>query len=192
MNARVFRRNVILVMCIYLILVVIGAVIRVVVSSPESLVYGAFKDLLPLAIAIPAAWLGYCFQRRQAYLKDVRDLWSKLVIAAQEAIQYTHLQNPPQSEFAKVQKNLSIVIEEVLGVFLNLGQAENTIGLFPFEGTKNIQKVISALGFGGVATPSNCLEARAQIIQDWKKLRTHFLSECARGEPIKPDSPYLR
>jgi len=192
MNASRFRLNALLVICVYVLLIATGISLRILFPGEKSLEYATFKDLVPLAFAIPAAWLGYCFQRRQAYLKDVRDLWSKLIAATQEAIQYTHLPNPPQSEFAKVQKSLSIAIEELRGVFLNIGQNEGGIGLFPFESIKQIHKIVSSLGFGEAATVVNAKQARAEIIENWKKLREHFLSECARGVPIKPDSPFLK
>jgi hypothetical protein len=57
-------------------------------------VYATYKDLLPLLIAIPAAWLGYCFQRRTSYLAALRTLWENLIPAVQQAIHYTHLAQP--------------------------------------------------------------------------------------------------
>lgn len=192
MNANQFRSNALLVILVYALLVAIGILLRVWFPAEHSLEYATFKDLVPLAIAIPAAWLGYCLQRRQAYLRDVRDLWSKLIASTQDAIQYTHLLKPSQSEFSKTQKSLSVAIEELRGVFLNIGQSGGDVGLFPFESIKNIQKAISSLRFGEAVTPEKAAQARGEIIKNWKKLREHFLSECARGVPIKPDSPFLQ
>ena len=192
MNARAFRRNILTVIAFYA-LVVTGLVLARSLDTKEyEHVYSTLKDAVPLLIATPAAWLGYCLQRRQAYLKDVRELWSKLVLAVQEAIQYTHLVNPPQVEFAKVNRSLSVAIEELRAVFANIGEREREVGLFPFEKIKKIQSTISKLGFGVAVTPDLARNARAEIIGNWKLLRSHFLSELERGVPVNPDSPFLK
>ena len=101
MNQRAFRRNVIFVIALYMSAIIAGIWLKLLDPyNNEAPAYSTFKDLIPLLIAIPAAWLGYCFQRRQAYLKDVRELWSKLVASVQDAIQYTHLPAPEHSRVA--------------------------------------------------------------------------------------------
>ena len=192
MNARTFRLNVLAVIVFYAIVMSALVLARQLDTKVYEHTYNTLKDAIPLLIAIPAAWLGYCLQRRQSYLKDVRDLWSKLVPAVQEAIQYTHLLNPPQADFAKVSKGLSVVIEELRAVFANVGERQEEAGLFPFERIKNIQSTISKLGFGEGVTPEMARAARAEIVGTWKLLRVHFLSELERGVPAKPDNPYLK
>lgn len=158
----------------------------------KSIEYNTLRDLIPLIIAIPAAWLAYSFQRRQSYLKDIRELYSHMVGATQDAIQYTHLEHPYQSDFGRVQKLLSTTIEEVRAVFINLGQTEEHVGLFPFEGIKAIIEALNELGFGDHITPEARRTARCKIICEWKKVRKHFLSECARGIPVNPQSRFLK
>ena len=192
MTASRFRSNVLGVICVYVLMLTAGILLRVWFPGKDAPEYTTFKDLVPLAIAIPAAWLGYCFQRRQAFIKDVRDLWSKLVNATQEAVQYTHIQTPSQSEFAKVQKTLSVAIEEVRGVFTNIGESEENIGYFPFDGIKDIQRIISSLYFGEAVSIEKSTASRAEIIAKWKELRKKFLADCARGAPMRPDNRYLQ
>ena len=192
MNARTFRRNVLVVIAFYAMVTIALALTRQLDIRQHEHAYNTLKDAIPLLIAIPAAWLGYCLQRRQAYLKDVRDLWSKLVPTVQEAIQYTHLPNPPQAEFAKVSKGLSVAIEELRAVFANVGEREGEAGLYPFEKVKTIQSTVAKLGFGESVTPELARRARAEIVGTWKLLRDHFLSELERGVPAKPDSPFLK
>jgi len=192
MNARTFRRNVLTVIAFYALVTTALVLARQLDATKHEHVYATLKDAIPMLIAIPAAWLGYCLQRRQSYLKDVRDLWSKLVAAVQEAIQYTHLHSPPQADFAKVCKTLSIAIEELRAVFANIGERQKAAGLFPFEKLKTIQSTITTLGFGEGVTPQMARDARAEIVGNWKLLRGHFLSELERGVPAKPDSPFLK
>lgn len=193
MNERIFRRNVFLVIAVYGLAIAVGIGLKLLdPSNKDAPVYATFKDLVPLIIAIPAAWLGYCFQRRQAYLKDVRDLWSKLVVAVQESVQYTHLRAPEQAEYGRVLKSLSVTTEELRAIFANVGEAEGRVGLFPFESIKEIHGKVSALGFGDQFKPETAAKARQEIVILWKKLRSHFLSELERGVPARADSPFLQ
>ena len=191
MTVKLFKRNVLAVIVYFLVLIMAGIALRFTFPDEKAIQYAVFKDLIPLAISIPAAWLGYCLQRRLSYLKDVRDLWSKIVLATQDSIQYTYLECPPQAEFAKVQKSLSVTIEELRSVFANLGATEGEIGVFPFESLKNIHKVVSSLGFGALQSEEDRRLARKSIIDHYKKLRQHYLANCARGVPDIPDSPYI-
>lgn len=192
MNERVFRRNVLVVIAVYGVAIAVGIGLRLLdTCNKDAPVYTTFKDLVPLIIAIPAAWLGYCFQRRQAYLKDVRDLWSKMVVAVQDSLQYTFLLEPGQPEYGRVLKGLSITMEELRAVFENVGEGESRIGLFPFESIKSIYGKVSDLGFGAQFKPKEAKQAREEILILWKKLRSHYLSELERGIPVRPDSPFL-
>ncbi len=192
MNARVFRQNVFVVIAIYSLAIVIGVGLKILdPSNKDAVAYGTFKDIIPLIIAIPAAWLSYCFQRRQAYLKDVRDLWSKMVGSFQDAVQYTHLNAPEQQEYARVLKSLSATIEEIRAVFANVGAEEINIGLFPFESIKQMRDEIADLGFGKNFKGETAKPVRDKIVACWKKLRTHFLLELERDIPVKVDSPFL-
>lgn len=148
MNGRRFRKWVKIVIALYGATIVIGVLLKVFFPGKDDPIYNGFKDLIPFAVAIPAAWLGYCFQRRQAFLKDTRELWTKLVGAVQEALQYTHATTALQSDYGRVLKGLSTAIDELRAVFSNFGEAEAQIGLFPFESLKRIFSLVSSLGFG--------------------------------------------
>lgn len=192
MNGQIFRRNVLLVIGVYAATIATGVVLRLVDTSRDALPYATFKDMVPLTIAIPAAWLGYCFQRRQSYLKDVRDLWSKMVVPVQDAIQYTYLNCPEQPDYARVLKGLSAAIEEIRGVFANVDEAEQSVGLFPFEGIKSIHRKISLLGFGNQVSREAADITRREIVEGWKELRQRYLGELERNVPARADSPFLK
>jgi hypothetical protein len=85
-----------------------------------------------------------------------------------------------------------VAIEEVRGVFANVGAAERCIGLFPFEGIKAIHKRISCLGFDDGFSREAADVARREIEEGWKEHRWRFLTELERGAPVQPDSPYLK
>ena len=85
---------------------------------------------------------------------------------------------------------LSKSIDEVRGVYKNLKETDNYIGLYPFEGLKDIYEVISKLGYGKLDS-LKATEARKHINYNWKELRQSFLSEFDRSEPSVHNSPYV-
>jgi hypothetical protein len=174
---------------IYLALIVGGVGLRTLFPGKDDPVYATFKDLVPLAVAIPAAWLAYCFQRRASYMQQLRALWSRLTAAVQDAIQYTHLENPSQEHFAVVLKSLSIAVDEVRSLFSNLAEGRDAPGLFPFESVKTIHEIVSRLGFGSAYQREQAAVARKSIIEAWKKTRFAMLQEFDRSAPTFSDSP---
>jgi hypothetical protein len=127
----------------------------------------------------------------------VRELSSKIVDAFEGAVQYTHIARPTQQEFGKALGELSAAIELLRSVFSNYGETTEHQGLFPFESLKLIHGEIGKLGFylpsmGNSAMLPKAKLARSSIINHWKKLRRHYLNECARGLPTSTDSPYLK
>ena len=193
MNATRFRLNVAFVLGAYVLAAITGLWLSVADPPKEDglSAYAVWKDLLPLIVAIPAAWLGYCFQRRQSYLKDVRELWSKMVPAVQTAIQYTHQTKPTAESYSYMMHQLSTVIDEVRGVFSNIKEEEGSTGFFPFDSLKDIHDKAGALGY----TDYDANEAsatRREILRLWKRnVRKALLYELPRGTPEYPDSSFL-
>jgi hypothetical protein len=192
MNAIKFKRSVLFVIFIYCFAIVFGIVLKIYDTSKGEVIYTTFKDLIPLIIAIPAAWLGFCFQRRQVYLKDVREIWSKLVVTFQDVMQYNYLEKPTQSDYGQVLKQLSIIIDELRAIFSNLGENSKNIGLYPFESIKGIFSEISSLEYGEKYKSDEVLLVRERILKHWKQLRKYYLYELERGLPENIDSPYIR
>ncbi len=122
MNEKRFRKNVILILVTYAAAITALIIVKINFPDEKSIEYNTLRDLIPLIIAIPAAWLAYSFQRRQSYLKDLRTLYSHLVSATQDAVQYTHLEKPNQSDFGRVQKSLQAVVSvpKVNGNFVGI------------------------------------------------------------------------
>jgi len=164
-------------------LIVVGVLISALDSTKERVVFGTFKDLTPLFLGIAAAWLGYCVQRRHSYKQQLRTLWSKLVEAVQQALQYTHLSKPTEDQFSSVLTNLSIAIDEVRGVFKNLSETDGYGGLYPFEPIKDIFGLIEELGYGADFNPSNAATCRKKIFELWKDVRKEILKEFDREAP---------
>lgn len=159
--------------------------------SDKRILYSTFKDLIPLLIATPAAWLGYCVQRRSAYHQQLRSLWSKLIDAVQSAIQYTHLEEPTQQEYSSVLVKLSSAIDEVRGLFCNLGEGDKNLKLYPFEPLKDIYGLLKTLSYGKRFDIDKATVERVKILKLWKSVRQELLKEFDREEPTFPHSHWV-
>lgn len=179
------------VMIFLVVLILVGITLSVFDSTDNRKVFGTFKDLIPLAIAVPAAWLGFCFQRRAAYLKQLRSYWSKLVDGVQSAAQYTHLEYPEQKDYSAVLQKMSVAIDETRALFCNLDETDTSPGLFPFEPIKTIYELIAGLNFGDDFDTQNTAKVREQIFVLWKAVRSELLKEFDREVPTWPHTHWV-
>ncbi len=183
-------RNIIkIVTAIYLLCVLTGVTLRIFDATEEQKIYSTFKDLLPLIFAVPLGYLGFCFQRRNSFMSSLKFLWKNMIVAVNEAIQYTHHEENSQEDFGAVLTSLSEVIDELRGVYKNIGETESNIGQYPFEPIKTINKEIKKLGYGKIEN-SVREKSRDLIIGNWQSIRKEFLHEFDRYEPTKPVTSY--
>ncbi len=179
-------------LAIYALCIASGIVLKTQFPSVNDPVYGVFKDLIPFFIAIPAAWLGYCFSRRLVYLQQLRALWTQINSAVQACIQYTHSDSPTRETYGSVLTEMSAVIDEIRGAFKNIGEKPGNRGLFPFEEIKGIRQTVSDLGFGDKYDMKAAQNCRERVVEQWKKVQEPFLSEFDRQEPTYPSSPFRK
>jgi hypothetical protein len=189
MTRKQLQKTIFTIIGLYVFALITGLVIFYIDNSDKKIHYQIFKDLIPLIIAIPAAYLGFCFQRRSSFLQTNRLLWTHLISSVNSAIHYTQLKDPTEIQFGETLLLLSKSIDEVRGVYKNLEETKNKIGLYPFECLKEIHDLVSELGFGKLEE-DNAMKTRKQITVRWKRLRRSFLSEFDRSEPTVFDSPY--
>lgn len=175
--------NVLGVISLLLILLLVAIFCRIYFRSEIS--YSIIKDFTPLLISVAAAYLAYCFQRRQAFLVSLRDLWKEMVDAKIELVEYTHNIKTDQSSFRRTHRSLSKAIDLVRGVYKNVGETDKQLGLYPFEPLHDMRRSLDTLGFVDV-THEKQLEARDEIIRSWNALRYVFLKEFSTPEPPHP------
>jgi len=140
------------------------------------------KDFVNVFVAVAAAYLAFCFQRRQAFLAALRDLWQKSVEAKADLVDYTWAATPTREAFGKAQRSLSVAIDLVRGAYRNVGETERAIGFYPFEPLHDMRRALDALGFED-ATPERQRQCREQVLQAWNAFRWCFLQEFALPEP---------
>lgn len=150
--------------------------------------YTVLKDVIPLVLAWPVAFLSHAFQRRVSYLQALRTLYGDIILAIAQARQYTYAEDREESEWEDSLVALSKAIDGVRSVYYNLEESEQNTGLYPFEPLKEIYQAI-------LQCPPNCDEAhrtsiRRLIDSKWKDVRHRFLDEFDRSMPTKPVTPY--
>ena len=150
----------------------------------------ALANLIPVSLALPAVGLAAAFQRRNSYLQALRDLWGRLVPAAQVAIQYTHLNDPGQSDFARTQFVLSSAIDELRSVFANVPAEGAPYGLYPYENLKDIRNAIAWLNFGPNFSQQKACLTRKCIVRLWQEMHEAMLREFDRDVPAEAISKY--
>lgn len=190
MTRRQLRRTIIAVIAFYTFALAAAIIVYYNDHSDKKTDYQIIKDIMPLIIAIPAAYLGFCFQRRSSFLQALRQVWSNLIVAINSAIQYTHQTQTTDKQFGDTLVSINKSIDEFRGLYKNLKETKGDIGLYPFESLKEIGRIISRLGYGTLDVNKSA-EARKHIHQNWGNLRRSFLSEFDRSEPTTFDSPYV-
>ena len=193
MNKHKFKRWVLSMILLYILVIILAFVLGKFASSEEPNLYTTFIDLVPLIIAGSLAWLGYCFQRHQTYLRNIRELWLKIVASVEEAIYYTRPDGDwKQYKHETILKDLSIVIDEVRAIFGNIGANKNRRGLYPLESLKTIQRKIDEMEpRSGETCPKRVSQTHKEIVKLYQKLQGPFLAELALETPRNVDSPYV-
>lgn len=177
---------------VYFFAVALGVSLRIYDTTINSTIYTTYKDMIPFIIAIPAAWLGYCLQRRSSYMQQLRLLWSTLIKAVQAASQYTYIECPTPDQHSETLCCLSAAIEEVRGVFINLGETEKKIGLYPFEPVKDIFGLINDLGCNKKLSNEERKDIRDKIFALWADARKELLKEFDREIPTFPHTHWAQ
>jgi hypothetical protein len=166
----------------------LGLVIAVAVTLRlfgEDEAYGTVKDLSPLVIAILAAFLASSFQERATFVQSLRSLWSQLIDAKNELMEYTRTPSPSSEQYAYAFKQLSKAIDEMRGVYRNVGEDDNYRGYFPYEPLHDMRRSLKKLE----QSPDDADAAEAaqrEISAAWDALRPSFLAEFAPPEPTTP------
>jgi hypothetical protein len=144
--------------------------------------HNILKDYASIFLAIAAAYLTYCFQRRQAFLVSLRELWHKCIEAKAELIDYTHDPTPDRTKFGKVHRTLSTAIDMMRAAYRNIGETKTSIGLYPFEPLHDMRRALDKLGFENVTYQSQ-QQARKEILIAWNAFRWSFLREFSTPTP---------
>jgi hypothetical protein len=165
------------------VIAVIGLLLGLVtVAQFSERIYATSKDFAGFFLAVAAAYLAYCFQKRHAFLAALRELWHACIEAKADLIAYTHLPSPSQTDFERAARCISIAIDMMRAVYRNVGETEQEIGLYPFEPMHDMRRALDELGFANMS-PEKQKEARERILSAWSAFRWSFLREFSAPSP---------
>ncbi|MBJ2157052.1 hypothetical protein [Variovorax sp. IB41] len=176
---------------VYAIAIIVAILLRRPFDQNPSAYYAAYKDAIPLVIAIPAAYLAFAFQRRNSYLQALRAVWGHMVEAIAAALAYTEIEAPTQEQRLQVLTKLSVAIEEVRGVFKNIPADGASDGWYPFEPIKQIHQEIRELTCSNLTDSAKLRSnAKKRIYDMWKASRSRLLAEFDRDKPTHHHAEY--
>jgi hypothetical protein len=173
MTRRGLMLRISLAVVIYAVAIGVGCDLRFRFPKREDLHYVLYKDLVPLIVAIPAAWLAYCFQRRASYLQQLRAAWEEAVGAIRGAILYTHKARPSAEDRGAVLADLGAAIDQLRGLFRGAKAS-------PFASMEAIRAEIEALGTVEEVTAARAEAARSAIQEFWEVASGRLLLEFDR------------
>lgn len=170
-------------MSVAIVMVSLLALVGIALLSSQ--LYGILKDFTGIFIAIAGVYLAYCFQRRQAFLTSLRELWNKCVEAKADLIDYTHNPTPNQESFGRAHRSISIAIDMVRAVYHNVGENKRSIGYYPFEPLHDMRRALERLGLTDIS-PDQQKHEREEIMKAWNALRWSMLKEFSAPTPSHP------
>ena len=151
----------------------------------ETRAYELGKDLFPLIVAVAATFLASWFQQRATFLESLRRLWSHLIDAKLCLIEYAEGRERSQAQYRSTYRALARAIDEMRGVYRNVGESSKVVGRYPYEPLHDMRRALERVGHGTYDEQASA-EAIELIDQAWNALRAEFLAEFIPPEPTAP------
>jgi len=183
-KAKLMRR---LLVVVFAILALVGAAVAGRLSGTEAgrTLYAIIVDFTELQIALAAVYLAYVFQQRAFFVQMLRALWSQIIVAKNEVIQYAHDPVLTRDKYARAFNEVSRAIDEVRSVYRNVGESDERVGVYPYEPLQDMLRALTQLGFGA-PTDGQRANCRARVVRAWNALRYEFRREFEPPEPSHP------
>ena len=149
MNRADLRRDIFIVVGIYFLWTIIGASLFYVdsfVTEGADLAitpgghlhryqyFELFKELTPVVVLLPVAWVGYSFQRRISFVNDLRQFWPDLVEAVQHTVEYLRREDGDRRDYERTLTALRCRIDDARALFRRSAATDTGSGKYPYEG----------------------------------------------------------
>ncbi len=151
--------------------------------------YDLLKDVIPLLVALLAAYFAQVLQQRAIFVASLRSLWAPLIEAKTMLLRYASDPDPTWDKYQDAYDSLSRAIDDVRSVYRNYGESKEYKGLYPYEPMHDMRKALRELGFENVDLERQRV-ARNRIQQAWDVLRPRFLAELGAPIPIDAITDY--
>ena len=154
--------------------------------------YVIVTDFIELEIALIAVYIANVFQQRAFFVRGLRQLWSDIIVAKNDLITYTHVTTPDRDQYGGAHRSISRAIDEMRGVYRNIGESETERGKYPYAPLHDMRLALKALGHDEPDAETRRL-ARHRILRAWNALRYKFRLEFEPVEPTRPiTEPFSR
>ena len=140
----------------------------------------SFLALSPVAIALPAAYLANCFQRRALFVSSLRALWSDAVEAKGLLVRYCL--SAGQTDYYEAWTGLSNVVDKARAVYRNMGETDQEVGIRSFEPLMDMLREFEQLDPSAKAHPPFA-QIQTNVDASWKAFQDAFLEEFDRPKP---------
>ncbi len=147
--------------------------------------YDIVTDFIEFEIALIAVYLANVFQQRAFFVQGLRQLWSDIIVAKNDLITYTHVTTPERDQSGRAHRSISRAIDEMRGVYRNVGESETDRGNYPYAPLHDMRLALKALGHDAPDAETRRL-ARRRILRAWNALRYKFRLEFEPVEPTRP------
>jgi hypothetical protein len=151
--------------------------------------YEFFKDMALLIATGGVAYISNVFQKRHAFLDNLKAEWREIIAAKSALLSYMHKPQPTHEEYVSAFTQLSEAIDNMRIVYRNVGETPALIGLFPFAPLHDMRRVLQTLDpRKGPTTEEQRKLARDTMLESFYALRDRFLEEL---DLEAPDNPIL-
>jgi hypothetical protein len=151
--------------------------------------YEFFKDMALLIATGGVAYITNVFQKRAAFLDNLKNEWHEIIAAKSTLLSFMHKQAPNHDDYVAAFTQLSETIDNMRVVYRNVGETPGLIGLYPFAPLHDMRRVLQTLDpRKGPSTEEQRKLARDTMLQSFYALRDRFLDEL---EIVPPDNPIL-
>jgi hypothetical protein len=149
--------------------------------------YEFFKDMALLIATGGVAYITNVFQKRQAFLDNLKAEWREIIAAKSALLSFMHKAQPTHDEYVAAFTQLSEAIDNMRIVYRNVGETAGQIGLYPFAPLHDMRRVLQTLDpRKGPATEEQRKLARDTMLQSFYALRDRFLDELDLEAPDQP------
>ncbi len=151
--------------------------------------YEFFKDMALLIATGGVAYVTNVFQKRQAFLDNLKAEWREIIATKSTLLAYMHKPQPTHAEYVSAYTQLSETIDNMRIVYRNVGETPALIGLYPFAPLHDMRRLLQTLD-PRKSTPTDDQRklARDTMLQSFYALRDRFLEEL---DLEAPDNPIL-
>jgi hypothetical protein len=162
-------------------------------TGPEKILKDLYEFLRDMSLLIATGGVAYItnvFQRRHAFVENLKAEWRDIIEAKSALLQFMHKPEADHAEYIAAFTRLSETIDNMRIVYRNVGETDGFIGLYPYAPLHDMRRVLQTLDpLEESAKTADRKLARDTMLRSFYALRERFLEELDLEEPDNPLLP---